>query len=114
VYETEDASHLMSLVRSWRLLHIWDVYDAEECRIGSIYPPSVLDSTGQRRGYLDCAQPEQGAVVDTANHILASFRKQRANQLEVVFMPDPAANPFLRMLLLASFLILDSMPSEGN
>src|SRR5690242_11430614 len=50
VYETEDASHLMRLIRSWGVLQLWDVYDAEERRVGSIYPPSLVDAEGERRG----------------------------------------------------------------
>src|SRR5215475_13614741 len=42
VFETEDASHLLSLIRSWTMRSIWDLYDAEERHIGWIYPTSLV------------------------------------------------------------------------
>src|SRR4051794_10031633 len=38
IFETEDASHLMSLTRAWGRLRVWDVHDAEDRHVGSISP----------------------------------------------------------------------------
>jgi len=109
VYETDDASHLMSLVRAWGVLRIWDVYDAEERRVGSIYPPNLVDSEGQRRGFLEHHGPDRGKALDPANHVLATFQR-RLDSLDLAFMPEPAPNPFLRMLILGAVLCLDPAP----
>ncbi len=115
VYETDDASHLMTLIRPWGMFRIWDVYDADEQRIGSIYPPSIVDSNGERRGYLDLRGRENGQLISPyANGDgvapLATFQSRLPHFLEVTFAHDPAANPFLRMLLLAAVLAQDPSP----
>src|SRR4051794_30360819 len=70
VYETDDASHLMTLVRSWGMTRIWDVYDADDQHIGSVYLSSLVDATGERRGYIDVER-----IVDPSRQTLATFRK---------------------------------------
>src|SRR5437763_5372944 len=41
VFETDDASHLMTLTRSWTLFPIWELHDAEDRHVGSVYPKSL-------------------------------------------------------------------------
>jgi hypothetical protein len=55
-------------------------------------------------------QGTDGKIVDHAGQILASFRKPSAANLEVVFLQERNINPFLRMLILGSVLMLDSLP----
>src|SRR5438270_807462 len=50
VLETDDAALLMTLVQRWGLTRRWDVYDAEDRRVGTLYPPVLFDSDGGRRG----------------------------------------------------------------
>ena len=106
VYETDDASHLMTLVRSWGMTKNWDVFDADERRVGNIGPPSLVDANGERRGSLDVER-----ILDPSRQTLATFRKLTPLILEVTFAADQAANPFLRMLLLAGILVQDASPN---
>lgn len=106
VYETDDVSHLMTVVRSWGMTRTWKVLDADERRVGFVYPTSLVDATGARRGSLD----RRDRILDPAGQVLASFRKSTPLILEVTFAADQAANPFLRMLLLAGILAQDSSP----
>jgi hypothetical protein len=109
VLETDDAALLMTLVRSWGLTRWWDVYDAEERRIGTIAPPVLLDSEGGRRAYLDRADRHNGRLLSPEPRILADYARQSDEAILLRFSPDLDANPFLRMLLLGCVLI-DEVP----
>jgi hypothetical protein len=110
VYETEDASHLMSVVRSLGLLRIWTVYDAEGRRVGSVTPRRLLDSEGERRGEMIYVDRREGEIIDLDRHVLARFTRKSGAALEVTFTADAAINPFLRMLVLGSILALEPGP----
>jgi hypothetical protein len=106
--ETEDEALLMSLVRSWGFLRLWDLYDAEENRVGSIYPPVLLDAAGQRRGYLRLDNADRGEILDVGGKRLADF--EGTQKLRISFAAGLEANPFLRMLLLAAVLTAQPVP----
>ena len=108
VYETEDASHLMSLTRSWGMLRAWDVYDAEDRHVGTIHPKTLMTAERVRLGVLDFESEDQGQILDPAGQVLASYRKKPGNVLEVTLSPPP--HPFLRMLILGSILTLNPTP----
>jgi hypothetical protein len=110
VLETEDDSLLFTLVRPWGLLRIWDVYDADDTRVGSFYPPVLLDAEGQRRGYLQAEHGRQGAILGVAGQRLADFEIDTSQSLVVNFAANLDANPFLRMLILGSVLTLQPPP----
>jgi hypothetical protein len=112
VFETEDASHLMSLTRSWTMLHIWDLHDADERYIGSVYPKTLVASAGESLGFLDLQSGEQGRILNPSGHALVRFCKKNGASLEVAFAPDPVANPFLRMMMLGCLLTLDPRPKH--
>jgi hypothetical protein len=112
VFETQDASHLMSLTRSWTMLHIWDLHDADQRLVGSVYPKSLVASAGESLGFIDLESGEQGSIVNPSGQALARFRKKSGTSFEVAFAPDPAANPFLRMMMLGCLLTLDPKPKR--
>jgi hypothetical protein len=109
VLETEDAALLMTLVRSWGLSRSWDVYDAEERRIGAIASPVLLDCEGGRRAYLDRADRHHGRLLSPESRVLADYARPSEAARLVRFAPDLEPNPFLRMLLLGCVLI-DEVP----
>jgi hypothetical protein len=113
VFETEDAAHLMRLTRSWAMLRIWDLHDSEDRHVGSVYPKSLVSSEGQSLGFLDVEYAEQGRILDPSGHVLLRFGKKKGDNLEVEFAPDPAANPFLRMMLLGCLLTIDPGPKRA-
>jgi hypothetical protein len=112
VYETEDASHLMSLVRSWGMLQVWEVYDAEERRVGSLYSSNLVDAEGERRGYVDLQARGRGRIFDRESRELAALRWPTPGMLELAFPAEANPNPFLRMLILGSVLTLDPLPKS--
>lgn len=114
VLETEDAALLCSSVRSWGLLQLWDVYDAEDRRVGSIYPPSLLDGEGLRCGYTRLDDEQSGAVISPTGSLLAEFAVAAEGVLRLRFAPDLRPDPFLRMLLLADALSLQLPPPAAG
>jgi hypothetical protein len=109
IYETDDASHLMSLARSWSMLRTWEIDDAEDRHVGTIYTKIIVSSDGDRLGYLDRESPEQGRLLDRAGQVLLRYRS-RANLTELSFAPESTSNPFLRMLMLGCILTMDAAP----
>jgi hypothetical protein len=114
VDETEDAALLMTLVRSWGLSRLWDVYDAEERRIGTIASPVLLDSDGGRRAYLDRADRWHGRMLSPESRVVAEYAQHGHAATHLRFAGDLEANPFLRMLLLGCVLIDDVPPAASR
>ena len=112
VFETEDASLLMSLTRSWTMLPIWELHDAEDRHVGSVYPRSLVADGGQALGYLDLETEGQGRILDHAGRMLLTFAKKNGDICELAFAAQLDANPFLRMLMLGYILSLDSSPKR--
>jgi hypothetical protein len=108
LFETDDASHLMSVTRSWGMLRIWEVDDAEDRHVGTVYANSILSAEGERLAWIERATPERGRLLDSTGQQLAIFGK-KAGSLEVTFAPPP--NPFLRMLLLGCALAFEPGPN---
>jgi hypothetical protein len=112
VLETEDAALLMTLVRSWGLSRAWDVYDAEERRVGAIALPILLDSEGGRRAYVDRSDRHSGRILSPAARVMADFTRQPDDATLIQFAADLEPNPFLRMLLLGSVLTEEAPPAK--
>jgi hypothetical protein len=109
VFETDDASHLLTVTRSWGMLRAWEVHDADDRHIG-IIGKALWTPDREVLGLLDCDSGDHGRILDAAGRQLAQFGKQGRNVLDLTFTPQPTANPFLRMLILASVLTLEPAP----
>jgi hypothetical protein len=105
VFETDDAAHLMSVSRSWTMLRVWDVHDAEDRHIGRIYPKALIGDAGQILGSL-----EANESADSTGSLTAAIRRT-PDAVEIRFAASPDMNPFLRMLILGAILIRDPAPS---
>jgi len=102
VFETDDASHLMSVTRSWGMLRIWEVDDAEDRHVGTVYAKSLVSSDGERLAWI-----EPGRLLDPAGQQLASFSKRtRAWRSDI----RVAAESIPAMLVLGCALALDPGP----
>ena len=55
----------------------------------------------------------QNALIPGRHVVDRQFAKKAEDHLEVVFASDPAANPFLRMMLLGCLLTLGPMPKRA-
>ncbi len=109
VFETEDASHLMSVSRSWGMLRIWEVDDADNRHVGTIHANSIVSSDGERLAWIEHESPERVHLFDSIGRPLAGFAKT-AGGMEVTFASPP--NPFLRMLVLGGALALEPAPNR--
>jgi hypothetical protein len=107
VFETDDASHLMTLTRLWGISSSWDVEDAELRRVGTVYPKTLVSSENQRLGYID---RDDGRILDPMGRVLARFSRTGAGVVDVAFMAEAPGNPFLRMMMLGSILTAEPMP----
>jgi hypothetical protein len=110
IFETDDVSHLMSMTRSWGMLRIWEVDDAEDRHVGTVYAHSIVSSEGERLAWIERESPERGHLLDSAGELLATFGKKVAGVVEVTFASPP--NPFLRMLVLGCALALEPGPNR--
>jgi hypothetical protein len=110
VYETEDAAHLLSLSRSWAMLRLWEVDDADDRHVGTVYTKTIESSEGDRLGYVDRENDMRGRILDPKGQLLARYGMKNTNDLELAFAPDSPANPFLRMLILGHVLTLNPAP----
>lgn len=102
LYETEDASLVMTLQRGfWRR---WEVFDAEEFSVGMLVRSTLLDAAGAVLAYSRKPHPpEPGVFVDARKQVLASFRPVDAGWL-FTFACNRDTTPFTRMVLLARVL----------
>ncbi len=109
VLETDDAALLMTLARPWGLSRRWEVYDAEERRVGTIYPAFLLDGEGEHRAVID-GRGRGGKVFGAAGELLAEYGPAAGRATQLAFAASLEPNPFLRMLLLAAVLVQEPTP----
>ena len=104
VFETADASHLMTVTRPWAFSGIWDVYDAEDSFVGMICMQTLFSSDrrflGKARNEADGAR----AIHNPSDKLLASMRPSADRSTVISFTNEAMSNPFLRMMLLGAFL----------
>jgi hypothetical protein len=110
VVETDDDALLMTLVRPWGLSRIWDLYDADERRVGTVADPILLDSDGGRRAWIDHDHRASGRILGPTAATLAEFTRQPNEVTVLQFASDLDPNPFLRMLLLGYVLTHEGRP----
>jgi hypothetical protein len=103
-FETEDAAHLLTVRRSWGWFSFWDVLDAEGERVGSYYPPSLLDRDGVRCGFVQADDPRRGTLLNLAGKPMAGYGIEPTGALRLTFEADQMTNPYLRMLIVGTVL----------
>jgi len=106
VYETDDASHLMSVTRAWGFLRHWQIHDADEHHVGGVYLQTIVTSENQAIAYLDLGESR---MLDPSGRVLARF-EPAGNRLKLTFAANLPLNPFERMVLLGTVLSLDAAP----
>lgn len=110
VLETEDAALLMTLIRPWGLTRLWNVWDAEDRRVGTIYPPVLLDGEGGRRGCIDATDPAHGKILHPSARVLAEYEHLADGGTVLRFAADLEPNPFLRMLVVGGVIVREEPP----
>jgi hypothetical protein len=106
VYETADASHLMTLVRAWSIGPTWITYDADALFVGTVHPHSIIASDGNCLGEHQSTS-EGGRIIAPTGVEWMTYQRATDTTLEIQFTKPAMANPFLRMLLLSCVLMLD-------
>jgi hypothetical protein len=108
VFETDDASHLMTLRRAWGVLGSWDIEDADQRHVGTIYSKTVVTATSDRLGYIDRGE---GRILDAAGKVLARLATTSA-ACQIHLAAGVSANPFVRMLVFGSALTMLPLPGS--
>lgn len=103
IHETQDASLVATVRPPWFLIRSWEVFDAENRRVGVIYRRSILDGTGQR-----LARLEPPSTQHPARFLAAEGRELATLELRgdhsAVLRFSGADDPFTRMVLLGATL----------
>jgi hypothetical protein len=106
VLETEDDCLLMTLRRPWGLARTWEVFDAEERRVGMVFRNLLLDGDGRHVAQI---RPKNnyhsGRFCDPHGTELGTFASQESGTL-LTFSPALEGKPFTRMILLGAVLSL--------
>jgi hypothetical protein len=109
VVETPDHALLFTLRRSWLFPSTWSLYDAEGSFVGQMLAEALLDPHGQRFAVQRFEAPATWVLAETTGREYA--RLERHGALErLLFTDSRLTNPFLRMLVLGSFLLLHPHP----
>jgi len=105
VFETEDASLLMTLSRSWGLSRAWAVRDADERSVGFVYRSVLMDMDGRRLAVARGADGnERGAFVGANGRELGTFENRTGHGVLLAFGDALEGSPFARMILLGAVL----------
>lgn len=111
VFETEDASLLMSMRRPWGLWRMWEIMDAEEHWIGSLYADVLFDRGGARLARRQqSADNRDNAWIGERGLELASWQTIAGQDVVFRFGESQEDSPFLRMATLAGVLLLPPWP----
>jgi hypothetical protein len=113
VFEGEDASLLLALYRTWGLVRLWDVFDAEERRVGHVERDAVYDNFGARLATMCVAVDDSESVLRGEDGLVLATWQQIPGQGCYFRFGDVAANsPFIRMAALAGVLALPPWPGD--
>lgn len=103
VHESEDEPLLMTLRRSWGSR--WLVQDADSIPVGRLRGRVLLDRRDVGIAVLRrSANGTEAAYEDALGQILATSVR-RADGVQLTFLPETPASPFVRMVLLAATLV---------
>jgi hypothetical protein len=105
VFETDDASLLMTLYGPRGLRRTWEVRDAEERRVGHLYRHVLWEGTGSRLAVMQRSAGEgAGRFVSPSGTELAAFSLRQEAGILLDFSAALVGKPFARMMLLAAVL----------
>jgi hypothetical protein len=110
VYETEDASLLLRLAGPRWFAGGWEVFDAEEHRVGSLRGSSVRDRLGRPLARVVASPGRDALRFVTPSGYEPSALVRSAAGGRLTFAPDLVGDPFAKMLLLAAALVLTDKP----
>ena len=110
VFETDDASHLMTITRRWGILGNWLIQDSEEHHVGNLYARTIVTSEPAKIGLFELEATGNVCVHDRQSRVIARISRRSTSVHEIAFTSDMPANPFVRMLVFGSILTLAPSP----
>jgi hypothetical protein len=110
IFETEDASHLLTILKNWGVLGSWIVQDAEGNHVGNLYSSTIITSEPLKIARIDIDANGNGAIRDMATQPIARVVQRADGVQEIAFTSEMSSNPFVRMLVLASVLTIAPTP----
>jgi hypothetical protein len=113
VFETDDEALVLSLAPAW-FGSAWHVRDSEGNFVGTLSPHALLDPAGH--AFAERAQdpPDRWRLREPTGREYASLVRAADGILTLHFTDVRLTNPFLRMMVLGSFLLLDPMPRSSR
>ncbi len=112
VVETDDDSELMQMRQSWSLFNVWELSDAEDMHVGSVYARTLISSLGDCLAYVQRGERGDVRIVDPTGIEIAVIRACESDSVELTFHGAQTANPFLRMMLLACAIAMNPSPDS--
>jgi hypothetical protein len=107
VYETEDASLVCTMSRSWALAWGWNVKDADDRRVAVVHKRVIVQSTGRVLAVTELpAGLASGRFLNPRGMELGSFCTGTEGT-SLTLAPILEGDPFSRMALLAAVLSYD-------
>jgi hypothetical protein len=109
VVETLDQALLLTLRRSWLFPTTWSLYDAEGSFVGNLLADALLDPHGRRFAVRRHQAPSTWVLLENTGREYARLESHEDGE-RLLFTDSRLTNPFLRMLVLGSFLLLHPSP----
>lgn len=106
VFETEDASLLMTLFRPWAFSRTWEVRDADDRRVGLVYRNELWNARGERLFVVQesSANPSL-CFLDPTRREAATLQLRDAGEMLLTFHEVSEGDPFARMTILGKALL---------
>jgi hypothetical protein len=103
VHEMDDAPLLFTIHQLWGLAPTWEVRDAEGFVLGVLAGPVLKDHFGRTLAL--CLRAQDGTEVRDAEGRTLLTLTEASGGKKLTFAPEAEANPFLKMLLVATALV---------
>ena len=113
VFETDDEALVLSLTPAW-FGSAWHVRDSEEHHVGTLLPDALLDPAGYAFAQRTHESPDRWRLREPTGREYANLAQSADGAVTLHFVDDRLTNPFLRMMVLGSFLLLDPMPRSSR
>jgi len=111
VFEGIDASLLQTIRRPAGIMRMWQVFDAEEKRVGSFYRHVLFDGLGNIFAQLQEERAGRARKFLTRSGFELGAWEMRPDAVGRLTFAEPF-NPFVRMNLLAKVLTLPPLPGD--
>ncbi|HEX3315007.1 MAG TPA: hypothetical protein VHR72_08960 [Gemmataceae bacterium] len=113
IFETDDDALLLSLTRAW-FGPAWQVRDSEGQHVGTLLPDALLDPAGFPFATRIPEPPDRWRLREPTGREYATLARSPGGVEILRFTDERLTNPFLRMMVLGGFLLLDPLPRSSR